>query len=434
MHRLVLITFLVVTTSTYLVSLQLLPTPFRLLPELMSVVLLLPLTIAGINGGFRRVPAKYWAILIAAAAVLACGVVANGVESGPIINGARFFLRALPMFAIPFVFAFSAAQLRSQLWVVGAIALVQVPIAVAQRLITTAAGHWSGDAVTGSLMISGILTVFLIGAICVAAAFTVRGRLGWLGFTLFSLTLLVAISVNETKVTVVLLPLGLLVAFGIASPRGRRLRNVAMATALLGVMGAVFVPVYDYYSVKYNEYPEELSDYFADPERLQKYLDTDAGVGSRKEAGRVDATVVPFQEISRSPISLALGFGMGNASNSSLGTDYSGAYDALYNRYIATSSSAVFLLETGLLGSLLVVLFNGFVLGDSLAVARRDSGPMGALAAGWSAVIVVTFLGLFYLSLHIFESLAYLYLYFCGVTAAHRTRQGPAQPSASTER
>ena len=216
----------------------------------MSGVLLLPLTIEGLNGGFRRVPAKYWALLVAAVAVLAGGVVANGVESGPIVNGARFFLRALPLFAIPFVYAFSAAQLRSQMWVVGAIALVQVPLAVAQRLITTASGHWSGDVVFGTLMISGILTVFLISAICVAAAFAVRGRLGWLGFTLFSLTLLVAISVNETKVTVLLLPLGLLVAFGVASPRGRRLRNVTMATALLGVMAAVFVPVYDYYSVQ----------------------------------------------------------------------------------------------------------------------------------------------------------------------------------------
>ena len=184
------------------------------------------------------------------------------------------------------------------------------------------------------------------------------------------------------------------------------------------------------------EYPVKLSDYFNNPEMLQDYLEMDAAVGSSDEAGRIDATVVPFEEISRSPISLALGFGMGNASNSSLGTDFSGAYDVLYSSYVVASSSAVLLLETGLLGCLLVVLFHGFVLRDSLAVARRDSGPMGAFAAGWSAVIVVNFLGLFYLPLHNFESLAYLYLYFCGVTAAHLTRlQGPdAQPSASTER
>ena len=99
------------------------------------------------------------------------------------------------------------------MWVVGAIALVQVPIAVAQRLIAKAAGHGTGDAVFGTMMISGILTVFLVSAICVAAAFTARGRLGWLGFTLFSLTLLLGTAVNETKVTVLLLPLG--VAYGI---------------------------------------------------------------------------------------------------------------------------------------------------------------------------------------------------------------------------
>ena len=357
MHRLVLTTFLVVTTAAYLVSLNLLPAPFKLLPELMSGVLLLPLTIAGLNGGFRRVPAKYWALLIAAVAVLASGVVANGVESGPIINGARSFLRALPLFAIPFVFTFTATQLRSQLWVVGAIALVQVPLAVTQRLIAYATGHGSGDTVFGTLMISGILTVFLVSAICVAAAFAARGRLGWLRFTLFSLALLVAISVNETKVTVLLLPLGLLLAFGVASPRGRRLRNLGMATALLGFMAAVFVPVYDYYNAAYVEHPVLLSDYATDPKMLQEYLDTDAAVGSSEYAGRADATVVPFAEISRSPISLALGFGMGNASSSSLGTDFSGAYDALYSSYIVTSSSAVFLLETGLLGCLLVVLF-----------------------------------------------------------------------------
>ena len=79
---------------------------------------------------------------------------------------------------------------------------------------------------------------------------------------------------------------------------------------------------------------------------------------------------------------------------------------------------AVFLLETGLLGCLLVLLFNIFLFRDALATARTDAGLAGALAAGMAGSIALGCVGLFYLPLHQFESLAYLYMYFGGLVSA----------------
>jgi hypothetical protein len=409
-HWLILITITVVTQTANLVELRVLPTAFKLLPELMSVVLAVLLVLSGLRHGFRNIATKYWLIFAALILVLLCGALANSEAPGPIVNGARMYLRAAPLFLVSALFTFTLPQIRQQLWWITLIALLQAPIAVYQRTTMVAAGRQTGDLTYGTLMNSGIMTVFLVSVICIAAAFTVRGRL------------LVAVAVNETKATVVLLPVGLLTAVYFGSPPARRGSMVAIAAVMLALMGTVFVPLYDYFARVNDPEAYVLSDYIFKDKVLQEYLETDAGIGSRREAGRIDAIVVPFHEVARDPVSLVFGFGLGNASNSSLGVAFSGAYDSVYNRYVITTSVATFMLEIGLLGCAIIALFSWFVLRDTLAVARADHGLVGTLAAGWVAVVVISVVGLFYLTLHTYESLAYLYVYFSGMLAAQRVR------------
>ena len=124
-----------------------------------------------------RAPA-YWIVFGLLAFTLAAGVIVNGVESGPIFAGLRNYLRAIPWFFVPAVFAFSDKQVRTQLRVLLAICLLQVPVAIEQRIYTTGTYYGfeavTGDWTIGTLLDSGILSIFLVAAACVVAGLTIR--------------------------------------------------------------------------------------------------------------------------------------------------------------------------------------------------------------------------------------------------------------------
>jgi hypothetical protein len=80
------------------------------------------------------------------------------------------------------------------------------------------------------------------------------------------------------------------------------------------------------------------------------------------------------------------------------------------------------LLEHGALGIVLVLTLHWLILHDSLAVARRDRGPMGALAAGWVGVSVVMAIGLVYHTPVTSLALSYLFWFYSGLIAAYRQR------------
>ncbi|MCP5328986.1 MAG: hypothetical protein R3E75_11935 [Steroidobacteraceae bacterium] len=422
MNVLVMATMVIVMTAAYLAQSKLLPAPVKFLPELMSAVLAAAVFFLGTRQHFRYVAPKYWLVALAMIAVVIFGILANGVGSGPILSGARYYFRAAPMFLLPAVVLFSGIQLRQQGILLVLLALLQIPLAISQRWTLVDEGRFTGDYVYGTLMISGVMTVFLIAVICVLAAFTFRNRLRVWQFVVLSLAFMLAIAVNETKVTLLLLPIGLLVTVWHASVPAKRARHLGISLAVLTLLGAVFIPIYDHYSKLNNPYGQTLGEFFTEEGALERYLRTDAGIGSDKEAGRVDAIVEPLNALSKDPIHLVLGLGIGNASNSNIGVNFRGEYFGVYGRYTITSTVATLILETGLLGLAIVVLFNAMLFRDAQVVARSGNTPEADFAAGWVGVIAVMTLGLGYLTLHVFDSLSYLYMYFSGLIAATRMR------------
>jgi hypothetical protein len=134
-----------------------------------------------------------------------------------------------------------------------------------------------------------------------------RKRISKLAYFVLASLLLIPTTINETKGTLSLLPLGLFVTFLIGSPRCKRIQ-----------------------------------------------LD---------------------------PVSLVFGLGIGNASRSSLGEQFTGRYAVRFEPFVITSAAA-FLLEIVLLGTGLVLLY-WMIFRDALAVARLDNGIRGrSLLAG----------------------------------------------------
>lgn len=422
MQALTLSIFLAVTFSSYLTDLHLLPKMTRFLPEALSGAAAVVVLLGGMGQRFQYVAPKYWLVFGAVALLIFCGIIANGVGAGPQIGGLRYYLRPLPLFFLPAIAAYTDAQLRQQLRLLLAVSIVQLPLAGYQRLTIWEAGRFTGDPVFGSLMISGIMSLFQIGVVCVLTALFVRKQIKLGLYVLLFLLVLMPTTINETKVTLLLLPIGLLGAVIIGAPPGAKHRVAVGGILLMVAFGAIFVPIYDYFNTKYNPYPVTIGDFFTNEKNVGNYLETGAGVGSRREAGRADALEIPLRRLVRDPVQFVFGLGIGNASNSNLGPQFTGEYYGLYGRYTVASSTAAFLLEVGVGGVLLVLVFMALIFSDSLAVAREAPGIMGPLAVGWSAITMVMTISLFYLPLHTNDTLSYLFFYFSGLMAATRMR------------
>jgi hypothetical protein len=187
------------------------------------------------------------------------------------------------------------------------------------------------------------------------------------------------------------------------------------------MFGAIFIPVYDYYSSRRGA--PTIADFYTNPEKFEKYMSKESTAGTRdvKDVGRVDALVTPLRELARDPAKLALGLGVGNASNSPLGSKFAGAYFERY-KFFLKSAASNFILEIGVLGLLLVLVTNYLVYRDARVVADADDGITGALAAGWAGVAAVIGVSFFYKNITTSEAITYLFWFFSGVVAAHRVR------------
>jgi hypothetical protein len=424
MHALVIAVLMTSTLGEYLSTSTKLPGALKLIPEMFSVIIAVGVVFLGIRQGFGRIPAKYWFVFTALVLIIACGCLSSGEGSGPVIAGARYYMRTMPLFILPAVYTFSEKQLSQQLKVLLAIGVVQVPLACYQRWIVYDSGRFSGDSVFGTLMDSGVLSLVLIGMVLVLTGMFLRKRLSLPYFLILFFVLLLPTTINETKVIVILLPVGLLATLVVASPPGKKMRTFVGGFALLVAFAAILIPVYDFFAERspWNQ-GRNLEDFFTDQKTMATYMETQkkgAALGMGRDVRRGDAIQVPLQYLGRDPITLAFGLGMGNATHSNIGEAFTGAYNGLFDRFLITSAT-VFLLEVGLFGISLIFIIYWFIFSDTLVVARTgDMGLTGAIAAGWVGVAAVAPLATLYSPIHTYASISYLFWYLSGVVVARR--------------
>jgi hypothetical protein len=409
----------------------------KFVPEILSMVITIAVLLEGMRRGFSFISAKYWAAFGIAVFIIVCAFFSNSEEPGPVVAGMRQYLRGMPMFLIPAVFQFNEKQTKLTLKVLLFIALVQVPLACYQRYVIWAAGRFSGDDVRGTATDSGVLSIFLVAVVVVWLAYFMRKQVSKTTFTTIFLALLLPTMINETKATVILLPLGILVTVVAGSAPGQRVKVFSMAMALLVVVGAIMIPVYDYFA-KNNPYKNEqhLVDFFTDQKQIDTYMNTKGGtgLGSHKLARRGDAVRVPVQYLAKDPVKLAFGLGLGNASHSNLGEQFTGRYYDLFQAF-AYISFSIFLLEIGLMGTMIVFLLYAMIFFDAIFVARRDTDKVtGPLAVGYIGVVAVFGAATFYAAIHAYAILSYLYWYTAGMVAARRMQlmqeaRAPALPT-----
>ena len=209
--------FVLVLTGEYLADVGF-PHLFTYAPELCGVFASMLLVMLVVRNGLAPIPASIWIVLFLISLHLVFGILANHVQVGTAMIGGRIYLRTMPFFLLPLAAIPSSRELIVQFRVLIILGLLQLPIAIHQRLstmnrtdLTTVKYLTSGDLTYGTLMNSAILSLFLICLASVVFVVFLRKRMNGLVTLALLAALLFPTTINETKATAFILPMVILI-------------------------------------------------------------------------------------------------------------------------------------------------------------------------------------------------------------------------------
>jgi hypothetical protein len=437
MSFLIVLLFVSVFVTGHLVQrLELVPSYWALVPELLSMIALLIVLARLIGGRSVALDWRYGAFFALFFFVLLFGYLAQSVPAGPIVAGLRNYVKFIPFFLLPTVYPFTAHQLAVQLRCLVAILLVQTPLAVYQRFVEFADRMHTGDPVRGMTSSSSALTILMVCAIALLVSLYLRRRIGLRLLTVGIGVFLLPTTLNETKSTFLLLPLAMLVPPLFMAKGSRSLRKLVPIAAIGGVAVLSYVTIYDFL-IQYRSTGHDIGSFFTEG-YVEKYLYTGAAEGDGNGVGRVDSVVFATKVLSADPLALAFGLGAGNVSESKL-PGFDGQYSTYLDRYgVQITQVSSFVWEIGLVGVFAYLLLFWFVFQDARLLGK--SGEPAALRGQvWATVILIMTAALMYKSVFYMNEIAYPFWFYSGVVArdAYTTRfarRRDAAPAANRAR
>lgn len=418
----------------------LLPRYAILMPEVLSAVAMVVVLVRIMGGTRVAFDWRYGVFLVALLFTMVFGYVVQDVPDGAMLAGARSYLKFLPFFLLPAVHRFTPQQLQTQMMLLLAIALAETPLALYQRFVEFADSMHTGDPVRGTLTTSSSLSMFLVATIAGTVVFYLRGRLRLAALVAIAAWLFVPTTINETKATILLLPIALLVPAFLMPRKARLMRKLVPILGVGLLAGSAFFVSYNTL-IQHGEYGGPLEEFFTSPESL-RYLYTGAANTDQPYVGRFDSVELAVEYIRQDPYKLAFGLGAGNVSESFL-PEFAGRYADYFTRFgVGQTQITTFLWEIGVVGSLTYLCFFFLVTRDALTLARSND-PAAHLGQIWTVAMIIMTFGLFYKSVFSMNDFGYLFHYFSGVVASRavlvrervhsRTSQVPASWRLATD-
>ena len=416
MQILVIALLLQILVVEYLIEAHgLLPHYAILVPELLSGVAMLVVLVRIMSGRRIDFDWRYGIFLAALLFTIVFGYMVQDVPDGAMLAGARSYLRFLPFFLLPAVHRFTARQLHVQLMLLLLIALAETPLALYQRFVEFGSDMHTGDVVKGTLTSSSALSMFMVAAVAGAVVFYVRGRLKLTALIVLAAWLITPTTINETKATVLLLPVALLLP-AILMPHKERLLRKLVPIAGVGLLaGVAFVGIYNAL-IQYGNYGDDLGTFFTSGD-IRYYLYTGAANTDQPYVGRFDSIEIALKYTSQDPLKLAFGYGAGNVSESFL-PEFAGRYADYFLRLgVGQTQVTTFLWEVGVAGLLVYLFLFYLVARDSLTLARSNDSA-AYLGQVWTVAMIIMTFGLVYKSVFSMNDCGYLFWYFSGVVAS----------------
>ncbi len=417
MNKLVICLLLSVFFLDYIsINLGLISRQWTWIPELLSVLALLGVLAAMASGFSTRLPLRYKIFVIGFVLISFVGVVLNTVPAGPLITGIRNYFKFLPFYLLPFAYLFTIKELGRQFkWLIFLV-ILQVPLALFQRLVLYRTVQ-SGDPISGTVGISSMLSILMVCSIAMVVSLYVKKHIS-LKVMLFSCAYLsIPTMINETKSTLLFLPLAILMPFFLSKGVDKKFSQLLVVGSAVVVIMVAFVASYDYFMKPRWGYG--LLEFLTMDGRVEHYLHkgTEAD-DSADEVGRFDSYFLALSVLSEDPIKLLFGLGIGNVSNSFL-PGMNGEYWEKYAHLgIQITTISYFLWEIGLLGLLLHfwVLFQIYLDAKYLST---DNGILGALGLCWMVVTIIVFITMGYKRFLYTNVMGYLFWFYSGLVIAY---------------
>lgn len=419
MRWLIHILFIVIFTFNYILEITGISTKLLLiLPELFSIYIGLYVLLLFAFKKNAKIQLRYLFFFCAFALHLAIGIIGNHVQPLAVIAGMRTYLKFLPLFFLPLLYAVSEPQLRSQLIVLTVLGIMQLPIATYQRFFQYA-NVFSGDLIAGTLTSAPSLTIYLVGVIAVMIGFYLKKRISTKTFVVLTAFMFIPTAINETKATVILLPFALIIPTLYEASKEKRIKILATVIPV----GVLLILGFNYaYQTFYTEGGRLDAFAFFSSGRAETYLYRGAEASqvtgdSSLEVRRIDAIVLAYKENSKDFFRLVWGVGIGNAAVS-FSRKFQGKYNSEFMRLGGKQNSiSGFIWEIGLLGIVHVIWLLVLIYLDALNLRKRND-LIGSLALGWIGVTVVFLISLPYQNLITKSELIYPFSYLSGYLSA----------------
>lgn len=249
------------------------------------------------------------------------------------------------------------------------------------QLIMLAVGFPIGDSLAGTFGQKGVMQFTML------VFFVVTLGLGhWLATYERKTLLLVLVlgllgsTLNATKFY--LIGVGLLAAATLIVHliRGGQIRQLFIYIILLAGAAAIFIPIYNSYLV--NTMGLRPLQEFLEVETIERYIFTD-GTGSNDTTyniGRGLAVTYAWQQIQRDWTTTLFGFGIGTRSQSELlGIRGSVLQEDIYG--VGTTTLGTWIQEIGLVGLVVFLVINLWIIGKLFRYARTTNDPYRATLA-----------------------------------------------------
>ena len=386
-------------------------------PEIIAMILaILVLLYFGKNKGIKvRLP--YLFFFAAFSIHITIGLIGNQVQPLAVFAGMRNYLKFLPLYFLPLVYDFQDRQIMGYLKMLLLIAMLEFPLATYQRFVEYA-GVATGDYIAGTLEAAPILTIYMICVIAILVGFYLKKKLSRKSFAILVCAAFFPTAINETKATIILLPLAIMVPILIGAEKESRIKIIMtmIPTALILIVAfqLLYKTLYSGRDVLEFYTTGKATDY------LYKGAQAETVTGEKEtEVGRIDSIVLAYKENSKDLFRLIWGVGIGNAAIS-FSRKFQGQYTEEYLRLGGKKTGiSHFAWEIGWLGILHLIWF--FVLAFLDANRVKDKNDIsGAIAMGWLGVLVVMAISLPYQNILTKDSIMYPFCFISGYIAAKR--------------
>lgn len=402
-------------------GLKVLPVYFVLLPELIAGIALLIVLSRLVVGKRLQIDGRYLVFVALLLLTMAMGVVAQRVPAGAVVSGLRDYLPVLPLLLLGAAYPFTSRQIKTQLVVIGLLLLIQVPTAFHQRFFAFAHKMHTGDVVTGTTTNSGTLSVLMVSGVTVLTVMYLRRRLALMPLLVMTGFLLVPTMLNETKATLVMLPIAMLAPIFFMRRSEKPFRRLMPLVAVFVAIGAAFIGVYNA-MIQHRNPDSSLQEFWFEGGVLD-YVYKGSLEGDER-VGRVDSVQIALRGISETPMRAAFGLGIGNVSSAQL-PGFEGAYAHYYDAYkISFTQITMLLWNLGYMGIIVYALLFYAVFRDAVLLAR-GSGKDAMLGQIWAPIVMIAAMCMFYKAILTNQEFIYPFMFYAGIVArrAHAVRQ-----------